>query len=487
MKATEDFIKKVSDYLINPEKDKADIAQLITDEINNSDTLTELFGEADDELPQKVSLANKPMDDKELDIIYRAQRKADGIIELYDVEKQTKELKKSVTQFPGKEEARFFADCYYQVQGMRLRVENQMRAILQEKDNNQPVSDTDESGKKKKKTKVLSENTTFMGYILRSMRTIEDSIKCGLEEFTDSAFIGKWCKEVIGIGPVISTCLMAGIDLKDTPDGKDTMYHAANLWSYCGLNDNRRPWLGRTKATNIVNECIEANGGKLTDDVVMQIAGKAVWQYSDLQKKAYNEKKQKWSKEDIIKTISKIPYNADLKVLMFKISESFLKCINKEDSLYGNLLTKRRNYEIIKNERGDYAEQAELALATKNFKKKEVIKTYKSGKLPAGHILNRSKRYAVKMFMSHFYEAMYFNKYGRLPANPYILEFGGHHDYIAPEVNYLAFDRDPEYEKINPTDPNLADQIAAAKAELAAKRAAIAEAKAAKAKKKKKN
>lgn len=469
MKATENFIEQLKRLLVNPEKDKVDIAEFITKECNDNSAINELFGDVEEDFPQQVATSNRPLSSNELEVIYKAQRKADGMIELYDVEKQTTELKKSVAQFPGKEEARFFTDCYYQIQNIRLGLENQIRAIMKGMDNQQPIEDK-ENKPGKKKTKILSQNTTFMGYIVRSVRTIEDSIKCGLEEFTNATYLGNWCKETMGIGPVIASCLMAGLDLKDTPDGKDTYIHATNIWSYCGLNDNNRPWLGREKATNIVKECIEARNGVLDNETVMMISGRTQFAYSKIQEAAYNDKKRKWDKEQIIKTCSKVPYNANLKVLMYKIGESFLKSINKEQSLYGRLLVKRRDYEIMKNERGDYADQAKHKLETVNIKKPEVKKIYQSGKLPAGHILARSKRYATKMFISHLYEAMYYNKYGRLAPQPYILVFDeGHTDYIPPEINILAFDRDPEYEKKNPTDPALLPMIKEAKAEMARK------------------
>lgn len=449
----QDFTRGLVNLLINPEKDKVDIAAYMSDQARESENLSELLGDAvNDSLVEDVGYANTSLTSRELDVIYKAQRNVDGMIELYDVEKQTTELQKSVVALPSKEEARFFVDCFYQIQNMRIRLQNQMRSIIQEKDNNQPET-VEEKGKKKKKTKILSENTTFIGYILRSMRTIEDSIKCGLEEFSNSTYIGRWSKEVTGIGPVISTCLMAGIDLKDNFDGHDTFMKAANIWSYCGLNDNNRPWLGRDKIKKILEDLIKENNGKLDDSVVMRLSGITKWRYSEFEENAKSAK-GKWNKDKVIKIASKVPYNQSLKVLMFKIGDQFIKNCNR-GSFYGELFKKRRDLEIMHNENGDYAEQAAQKLKDYNITKPETKKCYEAGKLPPGHILSRSRRYAVKLFMSHYYEAMYYNKYGKMPPIPYILEFGDHHDYIGPEVPYDMFERDPEFVKINPTDPNV--------------------------------
>ena len=451
----QDFTKGLVNLLIDPEKSKADIAFYMYERVNSSNAeLSSLLGDSiNEDLVEEVSLSNKNLTNNELEVIYKAQRTVDGFIELYDVEKQTKELKKSVIEMPSRYEARFIVDCYYQIQKMRIRLQNQMRAVMQGKDSSQPKTE-EEKGKKKKKTKVLSQNTTFMGYMLRSMKTIEDSIKCALDEFSNSSYIGKWCKETIGVGPVIASCLMASFELKDNPEGTDTYIKAANLWSYAGLNNNNRPWLGRDRCKKIVENVIKENNGKLDDDAVMRIAAEVQWPYSMFEENARG-KKGKWNKESVIKTASKIPYNADLKVLMYKIGESFLKAINKENSLYGNLLKQRKDYEIFHNEHKDYADQAAKKLENFNIVNADTRKTYESGKLPAGHIMSRCKRYVTKLFISHLYEAMYYNKYGRMAPKPYILSFDGHYDYIGPEVPYESFERDEEYVKIHPTEKNI--------------------------------
>ena len=136
---------------------------------------------------------------------------------------------------------------------------------------------------------------------------------------------------------------------------------------------------------------------------------------------------------------------------MYKIGESFIKVQNKPNSLYGKIFKQRKDYEIMKNERGDYADQAAESL--KRFSKNtESYKWYAQGKLPPAHIINRAKRYTVKLFISHLFEAAYYNKYGRYCSDPYIISFGAEHgDYIGPEVPYNTIPRDEEFVKIHPT------------------------------------
>lgn len=137
--------------------------------------------------------------------------------------------------------------------------------------------------------------------------------------------------------------------------------------------------------------------------------------------------------------LAKPPYNTDLKKVMYLIGEAFMKVSNR-GSLYGQIYASRKADEIAKNENGDYAEQANALLASKNFDKTtDTYKALSQGKLSDGHITQRAKRYAVKLFISHVYEAMYYDKFHKDAPKAYVLVFQGHHDYIAPEVDFKKY------------------------------------------------
>lgn len=145
------------------------------------------------------------------------------------------------------------------------------------------------------------------------------------------------------------------------------------------------------------------------------------------------------TKKSLIAYLSKPPYNIKLKVLMWKIGESFRKVCNR-GSLYGELYKERKAEETAKNSRGEYWEQAALMLKRKTFNKStEAYKWYSQGMLPPKHIEERAKRYAVKIFISHLFECMYLYRYGKMPTMPYTISRMGHEDYISPEVPYENF------------------------------------------------
>ncbi len=168
----------------------------------------------------------------------------------------------------------------------------------------------------------------------------------------------------------------------------------------------------------------------------------------------------KWEKK------TKRPWNAKLKVLCWKLGESFVKVHNNDKDFYGQIYVARKDLELERNERGEFAGQAIDKLeAIRIGKDTEAYKWYagcvsrelssqyftldssrrtgfinkncgepgsEMGKLPPAHIHSRAKRYAVKLFLSHLHEIMYRDFYGDDPPVPYSFEHseGNHRHYI---------------------------------------------------------
>lgn len=124
---------------------------------------------------------------------------------------------------------------------------------------------------------------------------------------------------------------------------------------------------------------------------------------------------------------TKRPWNASLKVLCWKLGESFVKVCNKDKDVYGHLYQQRKEYEHARNEAGELAEQAALALTRKKIgKETDAYKAYIIGKLPPAHIHARAKRWAVKIFLSHYHAEAYRQYYGMEAPAPYPIAILGH-------------------------------------------------------------
>lgn len=129
----------------------------------------------------------------------------------------------------------------------------------------------------------------------------------------------------------------------------------------------------------------------------------------------------------------KRPWNTPLKTLCWKIGESFVKVSGHEKDIYGKVYLARKAEEIARNESGALADQAAAKLATTKIgKNTEAFAHYSEGKLPPAHLHARAKRYAVKLFLSHWHHAAYLAEYGVDPPKPYIIEHGGHVHFVQP-------------------------------------------------------
>lgn len=381
-------------------------------------------------------------------------------------------------------EMKELVDMFYQVQGSRIALQNRIRAI------NQGADDGDQN------------TLQILLWNLGNKKREEKEIFKILDAATEQLPVGRWMKQIVGVGPTIAAGIIAYLDVKKAN-------YASNFISYAGLNDNNRPWLGREKAKKIVDEVI-GDDQYITDEHLIQISAKAHWKVEALDKactitddegtpeyyidskkfvvevckilgvtakdlkqavdstrtitkakaeaigKYFNMEGEveyifntcavmdkdgnlipKRDKSALIGQVAKIPYNSDLKVLLFKAGECFVKVSGKDDSLYGKLYRQFKADEIRKNENKEFADQAAKILESKNFNKStDAYKAYSEGYLPDAHINRRAIRRVLKIFVSHIFEAMWWAEYGTEPPVPYVFGEMGHNDYIGPEIPF---------------------------------------------------
>lgn len=293
-----------------------------------------------------------------------------------DIEiKLTKDLRQAVlTMNPA--EVRFLCDAYYQMQSNRIRADGQIRSM---KPNGEPHA--------------------VLDWLSNKSSRLEAQVKAALGVYCMSQHVGRWSRSVKGIGPVLGAGLMAHIDITKAP----TVGH---IWGFAGLDPTK-----------------------------------------------------KWEKK------TKRPWNAFLKTLCWKIGESFVKVSGRQDAFYGKIYLERKALEIANNDAGKYVEQAKAGaervgkdteawpwyagcypagltktwVALADTKAREQLCKEKRGEpgtglamLPPGHIHARAKRYAVKLFLSHWWETAYVDHYKTPPPLPYPIKMLGHGHKIDP-------------------------------------------------------
>lgn len=209
----------------------------------------------------------------------------------------------------------------------------------------------------------------LISWLADQHRVLEKQIAGALEVYAKSHIVGRWAMSICGIGPIISAGLLAHI--YPTVHRSPT---AGRIWRFAGLD----PTL-------------------------------------------------EWRKGQ------KRPFNAKLKVVCWKAGESFVKVKGRDNDVYGKLYEARKALEQQRNDEGRYAEQAAEVLRRKNIgKDTEAYKHYSAGRLPPAHIHARAKRYAVKIFLSHWHHVAYEVATSSKPPVPFPIAHLGHAHYIGP-------------------------------------------------------
>jgi hypothetical protein len=278
------------------------------------------------------------------------------------VKRMTKDMVAAATTMSA-DEARFLVDAYYAMQENRIRTGGQIRALSEGE-----------------------EPHDVLGWLNAQDDIVENQIRRALHRYAESKPLGEWAMSIIGIGPVITAGLLAHVNFEPwacaIPLAERKAKHKCSVKAPCTPNCRR--------------QAIETVGH--------------LWRFAGL------DPTSSWGKGQ------KRPWNAALKRLTWIIGESFVKVSGSPDSFYGQFYKARKTLEQERNDRGEFAEQARKALETKIYRADTTAKTaYEAGKLPPAHIHARAKRYAVKLFLAHYFEVGYRLAHGREPPLPYAI------------------------------------------------------------------
>ncbi len=315
-------------------------------------------------------------------------------------------------------EARFIVDFFYQLQDDRKRAGNQQLAAVEAEGGVEP-------------NQILRWMTGASG-------AYERKVQAALAAYSQGQEVGRWAQSQVGIGPIISAGLLAHIDVRRAKT-------AGAVWRFAGL-DVGNPWIGAEEARGIVRGVLgETDRGKLGHEQISALAlsvgrgPESMYRAHAFLKKIDEDEvsddgRYEMTRTEAANALAVRPWNAKLKVLCWKIGESFNKTQNRDDDFYGHLLAERKALEVQRNEAGDFLDQAVDKLEKYNIgKSTEAYKWYDKGMLPPAHLQARAKRWVVKLFISHWHEVQYQVVMGTLPPKPYAIDILGHgHKIEAP-------------------------------------------------------
>ena len=330
------------------------------------------------------------------------------------VERINRDLKAAMKLLTPRQ-AKYFVNAYYQVQDYRIASAAQFREM-----------------------EKMGEPNDAVTWLFKGLESMETQIKNLLGTWSMGYPIGVWSNSVTGIGPVIAAGLRAHLDIAQAPT-------AGHIWNFAGYNP-KQEWLGKEKGKKLVLDSIEElkkyqpewdeDKDEDLDFLIQTIATKTYQKPETLKKWSTSDARGEtiqYSLDSVIKAVAKRPWNASVKLLAWKIGQSFVKVSNNPNDFYGHLYQQRKAQEIRRNENGELRGEAEKKLQKFRIgKRTDAYKWYSVGKLPPAHLDARARRWTVKLFLAHYQEIAWTLEYGTPPARPYVIEHLGHADKIEP-------------------------------------------------------
>jgi len=293
------------------------------------------------------------------------------------IERPTKDALKSAASLGGRQ-MRYLVDTFYQMQELRKASNNQIGSMVR----------AAEAGKDMEPHETLD----WLGV---QLNTMERQLSRAFEQFALAHMPGRWLMSITGIGPVLAANFLARLSVHP--------WHCTNPVLLKKREKGAEPVFPCDPDEPCQDDC-----GYRT----VHTAG-GFWRFAGL------DSTMEWKEGELR------PWNAAVKVACWKFSDGLVKLKNNEGSFYSKLYVQRKDREMAKNERREFADQAALG-AARVGKKTRAYSFYKDGLLPPGHIDMRARRYAVKIFLSHLHHVMYVDEFDRDPPRPFILEHGGH-------------------------------------------------------------
>lgn len=367
---------------------------------------------------------------------------------LAPLDKLMREVKAAAGQI-GRSEARSLVDTYYRFQQHRIDLNAQVRAL-----------------------DGADRPSLVVSHFARQMEAMERQMTSVLDTFSMSTEVGRWSRSITGVGPVIAAGLMAYIDIERAKT-------AGAIWRYAGLDPTLK-WHGRVAGRELVDAAFEVEN---TDAAAMYWLARAtnrrvtgLWQALEVEiptpqqacgvvalvagvsyslaeslmaerpihidnaighacqelnidpRSVYEGLYADAGKVDqqaVRSLLAKRPWNGNLKVLCWKLGDSFVKQSSRPNAFYGRLYRERKAQEVERNEAGEFKDQAAETLATKRIQDKLTRAIYEAGMLPPGRLDLRARRWAVKIFIAHWHDVAYREHYRKDPPKPWVFAWGG--------------------------------------------------------------
>lgn len=246
--------------------------------------------------------------------------------------------------------------------------------------------------------------------------------------WTDKYPESRWVKSIHGLGPAVAAGLICYCDF-------DKAKSTSSFWYWAGLTpDSKR--ISRKVADQLIVDSMDRYGEPAypTEEHIKWCCEQVGYKFDSFHKFCRTQgKPYDWNKLYIALMIPK--YSIDFRKVCIMIGNLVIK----KKNLYHDLYKYRHRWEVARNEAGEYAGRAAERLRMFNYKPwKEPYKSYAAGYLPNRHLIARAKRYAVKIFLAHYYSVIYYIRNGEVPYDAYALDIlKGHRKILVPNLEVV--------------------------------------------------
>ena len=267
-------------------------------------------------------------------------------------------------------------------------------------------------------------------HLRRNAARLEKQVNNTLEIYGDQHVPVRWMRTV-GVGISQAVGIYSSIDIEKS-------HKISSLWRYCGYDPTVKK-LTKKEAGEVIKYYQEETGVKYPDELTIRKVADGLnrgpGQLLRLTRVGTKKTSITWGK--LYKAILSYPWNQELKEILYRCGVMFRRTGGRGavTSPYRAIYDWRKEYEVSRNEAGDYADQAAYKLESRNFRKTTVAyANYIQGKLPPGHLDARARRFAVKIFIVHLHQIMFFQRYRKMPDKPYVLAvLGKEKEIVCPK------------------------------------------------------
>lgn len=290
------------------------------------------------------------------------------------------------------------------------------------------------------------QSVTILLMITNTFQRIENTMTKVLGYWCDAHPVARYFLQFRGLGAVNISKIFSFINFAELPET------AGHLWSYFGMVPSIK-WIGK-KSGRIMREELGVNpdSSKALDQATVD---KVLDHFSRIsgvkrenlershQNVLYYDHKNKCNRkqplpatgESLYRAVSRRPWNAHAKKSLHIAVDGLVKAGLSPDGTmecyYMRMYRDRKCFEVERNETGHYADTAAMLLKTEINTHKDRA-TWKEGRLSAGHIDGRARRWVKKILLSHIHQVAYVWRYGAKPPKPFAITQLGHAHVIEP-------------------------------------------------------